>query len=736
MAEVKSQEHSASGNLAILTKVDKLRELIGNRIALPQLVVVGDQSSGKSSVLENLTGFAFPRAAELCTRYATQITCRREQVETITVSIMANQDASPDEQAQVRKFHRTFTGFSPATLAQVFKDASANEAMGIRPSGDDVTPEQASLPAFSKHILRIEKCGPNEEHFTVIDVPGIFRTETEGLTVESDITLVMDMVKNYMKDLRTIILAIMPSNVDPATQEILKLAKQADPAMSRTMAVLTKPDLAIERTTQQIAIDHVLGKRSDLILGYYIVKNRGPDDADKTLEEGQMDEYSFFAQAPWSALKHTDRAGIDCLKRRVRELLIDLIKKEFPQVKLEVLKELNLLKSQCDGMGPSRSSSDTQREYLNRVSEMFQSLVRDALGASYARHKMFSDHALRLITRVVEANEKYSDNMARDGHMRQFQSMEENYCNRMKRFNSETKEDIEIMPHLYPELHEIFDAVITPVPEPNVNTNILDYIERVYMSSRGQEMGTFAGSLLGTMFQEQSKKWESITLVHVTMITWHVHHFIHEALRESCPDPKVFEELWNTYLLDELQGSYCAALEKAKLLLEIERNCCPITLNRSFYEILQKEQGKRFVSAMGELSIDGPGIPHAYPDSPYQAPEDEVLRISKSSLQSLALDKTNPEHVREYMHDVLYSYYKISRERFVDVVCQQAVNYYLLAAQHSPLKMFNMQMVLRLNDDQLDTIAGEDFHTRQRRKKLTRDIANFEAALKVLKGSE
>ncbi|KAI0512615.1 P-loop containing nucleoside triphosphate hydrolase protein [Xylaria bambusicola] len=722
MAEVKGQEHSGSGNLAILTKVDKLRELIGNRIALPQLVVVGDQSSGKSSVLENLTGFAFPRAAELCTRYATQITCRREQIEAITVSIIPNQDASPDAQAHVKKFHRTLMGLDQTTLAQVFKDA--NEAMGIRPSGNDVTSDKASLPAFSKHTLRIEKFGPNEEHFTVIDVPGIFRNETEGLTVESDIILVRDMVKNYMKDPRTIILAIMPSNVDPATQEILKLAKQVDQTMSRTMAVLTKPDLAIEPTTQQIAIDHVMGKRNDLILGYYIVKNRGPDHADMTLEEGQMDECEFFAKAPWSALKHTDRAGIDCLKRRVRELLIDLIKKEFPQVKLEVIKELNLLKSQRDAMGPSRDGPDTQREYLNKISETFQSLVRDALGASYARHKMFSNHTLRLMTRIVEANESYSDKMARTGHTRQFQSMGKD-----KHSKSKFDEDIEVLPDLYPGLREIFDPVITPVPKSDMDTDILDYIEGVYTSSRGQELGTFSGSLLGTMFQEQSKKWEPITVQHITLIIWHVHHFIHEALRESCPDSKVFDELWNTYLLDELHSSYCAVLERAKLLLKIERDCCPITYNHYFNDNLQKEQSKRLVCAVEKLGVDEFTLDEAHED-------EEVLKIPKSSLQQLAVNKSNSEHVREYMHDVLYSYYKVSRKRFVDVVCQQAVNYYLLAAEHSPLKIFNMQMVLRLNEDQLDTIAGEDLHIRQRREKLTRDIANFEAALKTLKGSE
>ncbi|CAJ2508589.1 Uu.00g136150.m01.CDS01 [Anthostomella pinea] len=188
---------------------------------------------------------------------------------------MPNLDAPPQEQQRVKAFQRTLTEMCPKNLAKLFKEA--NEAMGIRTATTTTSPNGTTLPAFSEHVLKIEKLGPNEEHFTVIDVPGIFRQETDGVTKESDIELVMSMVKKY---------------------KILKLAKNADPTMTRTMAVLTKPDLAIEQTTQQFAIDHVMGKRSDLPLGYYIVKNRGPDDANKSLEQGQTDERSFFAKTP------------------------------------------------------------------------------------------------------------------------------------------------------------------------------------------------------------------------------------------------------------------------------------------------------------------------------------------------------------------------------------------------------------------------------------------------------
>lgn len=95
-----------------------------------KLVVVGDQSSGKSSVLEGLTGFGFPRDAELCTRYATQITCRRESEESINVSIMSQPDASPYEQERVKKFHRTLKTMNEESLAELFREVRYNHTSG------------------------------------------------------------------------------------------------------------------------------------------------------------------------------------------------------------------------------------------------------------------------------------------------------------------------------------------------------------------------------------------------------------------------------------------------------------------------------------------------------------------------------------------------------------------------------------------------------------------------------
>lgn len=135
-----------------------------------------------------------------------------------------------------------------------------------------------------------------------------------------------------MKDSRTIILAVIPCNVDIATQGILKMAKDADPEGSRTMGVLTKPDLAVERATQQNVLDLVQGKKQNLKLGYCVVKNFSADDDDCSLQRRNMEENSFFKKEPWSAIASSKRVGIEALKERLRKLLMDISKKEFPMV--------------------------------------------------------------------------------------------------------------------------------------------------------------------------------------------------------------------------------------------------------------------------------------------------------------------------------------------------------------------------------------------------------------------
>jgi hypothetical protein len=95
---------------SLLEKFDKLLTWnVGDYVALPQLVAVGDQSSGKSSILEGLTGLPFPRDSTLCTRFATQIIFRRAAGQvgrSIRASIKPAPQSDPECVARLKAWSR------------------------------------------------------------------------------------------------------------------------------------------------------------------------------------------------------------------------------------------------------------------------------------------------------------------------------------------------------------------------------------------------------------------------------------------------------------------------------------------------------------------------------------------------------------------------------------------------------------------------------------------------------
>lgn len=117
--------------------------------------------------------------------------------------------------------------------------------------------------SFSDDLLRLEVSGPEEQHFSVVDVPGIFRKTTDGVTTNSDRQMVEKSCAAIWRIRRP---SCSPCNVDIATQEILTMAEEADEEDYRTLGVLTKPDLVNEDAEGPV-IDLIEGNRHKLNLG-------------------------------------------------------------------------------------------------------------------------------------------------------------------------------------------------------------------------------------------------------------------------------------------------------------------------------------------------------------------------------------------------------------------------------------------------------------------------------------
>lgn len=117
--------HYGLGNQRMLEKIDKLFACgVGAQVALPQIVVVGDQSSGKSSVLEGLIKKPLPRDSGLCTRFATHISFERSISTGIHVSIKPDEHASNEHIDRLNNWGKSVTSLDSDAFIEIMQEVS------------------------------------------------------------------------------------------------------------------------------------------------------------------------------------------------------------------------------------------------------------------------------------------------------------------------------------------------------------------------------------------------------------------------------------------------------------------------------------------------------------------------------------------------------------------------------------------------------------------------------------
>ncbi|POM75600.1 Interferon-induced GTP-binding protein Mx, partial [Phytophthora palmivora] len=206
--------------------IDKLRDIgLGQYIELPQVAVMGDTSSGKSSLLSALSGVSFPSSDQLTTRCPTQLVLTRADTFRGTVRLVR---------------------FQAGSGAQNDEDEGKEDLNRLEDVPDAITKLTKKLIDEGQYIsddqIVIEMSGPELPNLTLTDLPGLVRTVGDHED-QSIIPRVRQMVDRYMQQERTVIIAVVPANVDMHNTEILQAAQEADPNGTRTIAVVTKVDL-------------------------------------------------------------------------------------------------------------------------------------------------------------------------------------------------------------------------------------------------------------------------------------------------------------------------------------------------------------------------------------------------------------------------------------------------------------------------------------------------------------
>ncbi|KFY33849.1 hypothetical protein V494_07266 [Pseudogymnoascus sp. VKM F-4513 (FW-928)] len=312
----------------LLGIVNKLQDLVFNTIGndsldLPQIVVVGSQSSGKSSVLENIVGRDFlPRGSGIVTRrplilQLINVPSDNDAPEGSDVHV-PHTPASVEAQGEWGEFHhipgRQFTNF------QDVKREIENETARIAGNNKGINRSPINLKIYSPHVLSL----------TLVDLPGL--TKVPIGDQPSDIEKqTRNLISEYIAKPNSIILAVSPANVDIVNSEALKLARHVDPLGRRTIGVLTKIDLMDHGTN---AMDILSGRVYPLKLGFIGVVNRSQQDiqGNKTLAEALKSESDFFKHHP-AYRNMANRCGTQFLAKSLNTTLMAHIRERLPDIK-------------------------------------------------------------------------------------------------------------------------------------------------------------------------------------------------------------------------------------------------------------------------------------------------------------------------------------------------------------------------------------------------------------------
>lgn len=248
---------------ALVDAVHSLRDAgLEDILQLPQIVVCGYQSCGKSSVLESITEIPFPRNEGMCTRFPTTITLRRSDKDSTTVKIIPDPKRPDEKSVRLRSYSKSLTRFSqlPKIIDEVTEMASPSVS-------------KAETLAFSRNVLSVEVSGPNWPNLTVVDLPGLIRVANDQQNRE-DISMINDVVDSYMKQPRTIVLAVIQASVDHTNQDIIEKVKDMK-ANDRTLGIITKPDCLESGSVQERWWVELAHNRKDVVLmGWHILRNR------------------------------------------------------------------------------------------------------------------------------------------------------------------------------------------------------------------------------------------------------------------------------------------------------------------------------------------------------------------------------------------------------------------------------------------------------------------------------
>ncbi|KAJ3021616.1 vacuolar protein sorting-associated protein 1 [Thoreauomyces humboldtii] len=365
----------------LIKTINKLQDAftavgVANPIDLPQITVIGSQSSGKSSVLENIVGRDFlPRGTGIVTRRplvlqlinrpnskgevggvaSTEFNHAGAPAVTAGTATPPNGPSTEADEEWGEFLHipgKKFSNFDEIR-EEIVKETETKTG-----KNGGISPEPINLRIYSPNVLTL----------TLVDLPGLTKVPVgdQPKDIEKQIR---DMLMKFITKNNAIILAVTAGNTDLANSDGLKLAREVDPEGVRTIGVLTKIDLMDQGTD---VVDILAGRVIPLRLGYVPVINRGQRDIEnkKKITVALEGERSFFENHS-SYKSKAQYCGTPFLARKLNMILMHHIRNTLPEIKAKIQAGLVKYAQELTQLGDVLTEDQTSQSniILNVITE-------------------------------------------------------------------------------------------------------------------------------------------------------------------------------------------------------------------------------------------------------------------------------------------------------------------------------------------------------------------------------
>ncbi|KAL8543684.1 hypothetical protein ACS0TY_004304 [Phlomoides rotata] len=358
----------------LLDTVDRLRHLkiMQEGIQLPTIVVVGDQSSGKSSVLESLAGISLPRGQGICTR----------------VPLIMRLQNHPNLQPQLSL---EFNGKVVPTDEESITDSIslATEEIAGKGKGISDTP----------FTLIVKKNGVPD--LTMVDLPGITRVPVHGQP-EDIYEQISKTIMEYITPEESVILNVLSASVDFSTCESIRMSQRVDKLGQRTLAVVTKADKSPEGLMEKVTTDDV-----SIGLGYVCVRNR---IGEESYEEARAEEVKLFQTHPLLSKIDKSIVGIPVLAERLMKIQATIIAKCLPEIVRKINENLTANIQEKSKMPKSLASvADAMSTFMDMLCSAKETLRKIILQGEFDEFP--DDTNMHCTARLSEMLNKFSEEL-------------------------------------------------------------------------------------------------------------------------------------------------------------------------------------------------------------------------------------------------------------------------------------------------------------------------------------